>query len=270
MGLVPVYHEFRRLPHIQRKQVKMPRGYALGLQVLREVILMVAAYYAYSITKNLVHPSPIAEAFRNASSVVTLERALGIFQENNLQRWLLEEERGVVLFFNWVYTLGFFPVMAITAVVFFVKDRDTYYKVRSIMLVSFVLGVIIFAIFPLAPPRFMGDLGFVDTIQALGPGQYTSGSELISYNRYAAMPSMHFAWAFLLSMAWASTPYIWAKIAAVVYQTLMAGAVVITGNHYFLDVIVAVPVIMAAYYIYQLKLAPSRHMPYKGTPSPRT
>lgn len=247
----------------------MPRRYALGLQVLREIVLVVAAYYAYTITKNIIHPSPSVEAFRNAWSVVTLERTLGMFQENNLQRWLLEETRGVVLFFNWVYTLGFFPVMAITAGVFFVKDRDVYYKYRSIMLVSFVLGVIIFAIFPLAPPRFLGYMGFVDTIQMLGPGQYASGSEIISYNRYAAMPSMHFAWAFLFSMAWASTPYLWAKIAAVVYQTLMAGAVVITGNHYFLDVIVAVPVIMAAYYIYQLMLAPSRPIPYRVTPPPR-
>jgi hypothetical protein len=41
----------------------------------------------------------------------------------------------------------------------------------------------------------------------------------------------------------------------------MLGAVVITGNHYFLDVIVAVPVIMLAHYTYQVVLAPSRPMP---------
>ena len=236
----------------------MSGRYSSYLRVAVEVILMVAAYYGYSITKNLIHPAPYAEAFKNAWSVVSLERALGIFREYDLQRWLLEEGRGVVLFFNWVYTMGFWPAMAITAAVFFVKDRATYYKFRSIMLVSFVLGVVIFAIFPLAPPRFLGYLGFVDTIQLLGPGQYSSGSELISYNRYAAMPSMHFAWAFLTSMAWASTRYFWARVAAFVYQTLMAGAVVITGNHYFVDVIVAVPVIMAAYYIYEVLLSPSR------------
>ena len=243
----------------------MPRRYAFVVQILREVILVVAAYYAYSITKNLVHPAPFAEAFRNAWSVVSLERTLGIFQEIDLQRWLLREAQEVVLFFNWVYTVGFFPAMAITAVVFFVKDRDTYFKFRTIMFVSFVLGVLIFAIFPLAPPRFLGYMGFVDTIQLLGPNQYSSGSEIISYNKYAAMPSMHFAWAFLISMAWASTSYLWAKIAAVIYQTLMLGAVVITGNHYFLDVIVAVPVIMLAHYIYQTVLAPSRTLPSEET-----
>jgi hypothetical protein len=239
----------------------MPRRYTVVAQILREIALVVTAYYAYSITKNLIHPAPFAEAFKNAWSVVSLERALGIFQEIDLQRWLLKEAQGVVVFFNWVYTVGFWPAMAVTGVVFYVKDRDTYCKFRTIMLVSFVLGVAIFAIFPLAPPRFLGYMGFVDTIHLLGPNQYSSGSEIIAYNKYAAMPSMHFAWAFLISMAWASTSFLWAKIAAVVYQTLMLGAVVITGNHYFLDVIVAVPVIMLAHYTYQVVLAPSRPMP---------
>jgi len=248
--------------------MNLTRAGAFGLQVLREVMLVVAAYLVYSIAKNLVHPDPFAEAFRNAWNVVSLEKTLGIFQENNLQRWLLEDSRGVVVFFNWVYTLGFWPIMGVSALVFFVKDRSTYYKYRSVLLVSFGLAVAIFAVFPLAPPRMLEQLGFVDTIQLLGPGQYSSGIELISYNKYAAMPSMHFAWAFLIAMAWASTPYLWAKICAIVYQTLMAAAVVITGNHYFVDVVAAIPVIMASFYLYQLLLAPSE--PVSENRSPKT
>ena len=72
------------------------------------------------------------------------------------------------------------------------------------------------------------------------------------------MPSMHFAWALLISMAWASTPYLWARVAAVAFQTLIALAVVITGNHYFMDVVVAVPVVVVSFYVYNLALAPAR------------
>lgn len=220
--------------------------------MVREILLVVAAYYLYSIAKNLVHPTPYAEGFKNAWSVVSLERALGIFQESNLQSWLMQDARWAVVFLNWVYTIGFFPMMLLTAVVFFVNDRVTYYRFRSIMLVSFGIGVTIFAIFPLAPPWMLGYMGFENTVHLLGPGQYSSSSDLVSYNKYAAMPSMHFAWAVLLAMAWASTQVLWAKIAAVVYQTLMALAVVVTGNHYFVDVIVAVPVVMASFYLHQL------------------
>ena len=46
-----------------------------------------------------------------------------------------------------------------------------------------------------------GLLGFVDTLQLLGPSQYTVNMELLAYNKYAAMPSMHFVWAMPVSMA---------------------------------------------------------------------
>lgn len=237
----------------------MPKARAITLQVLKEVVLVVSAYFIYNIAKNVMHPDPSTEGFKNAWNVVGFEQTIGIFHEQSLQAWLMQGSNSVVIFFNWVYTLGFFPIMGVTAVVFFITARDTYYKYRTVMLVSFGIAVVIFAVYPLAPPRIMGGLlGFVDTIQLFGPSQYSNGSELFSYNRYAAMPSMHFAWALLISMAWASTPYLWARIAAITYQTLMAIAVVVTGNHYFVDVIAAIPLVMASFYVYQLVLAPSR------------
>lgn len=241
----------------------MSRARALTLQVVREVVIVLAAYYAYTIAKNLIHPYPSMEAFRNAWNVVSLERALGIFHEQSLQGWLLKDAKGVVYFFNWVYTLGFWPLMGVTGILLFVTARDTYYKYRTVMLLSFGIAVGIFALYPLAPPRFMGELGFADTIQIMGPTQHITRSDLFSYNMYAAMPSMHFAWALLISMAWASTPYLWARVAAIVYQTLMAAAVVVTGNHYFVDVIVAIPLVMASFYAYQLVLAPLRHVSHE-------
>ena len=148
--------------------------------------------------------------------------------------------------------------MGATGILFFITARDTYYKYRTVLLVSFGIAVVVFAIYPLAPPRMMGELGFVDTLQLLGPTQHISRNEFFSYNMYAAMPSMHFAWALLISMAWASTSYRWAKAVAIVYQTLMAMAVIITGNHYFVDVIAAIPLVMASFYVYQMALAPAR------------
>ncbi|MQF49090.1 phosphatase PAP2 family protein [SAR202 cluster bacterium AC-647-N09_OGT_505m] len=244
--------------------MRRPRG--LTAQIFMEILLVVAAYYSYTIAKNLVHTDPSAEAFRNAWNIVSLERTLGIFHENSLQVWLMEDARSAVLFLNWVYTLGFWPLLGVTGVFFFVTDREAYYKYRTVLLVSFGIGVFIFTVYPLAPPRMMGELGFVDTLQLLGPTQHISRSEFFSYNMYAAMPSMHFAWALLISMAWASTSYLWAKVSAIVYQTLMAAAVVVTGNHYFVDVIVAIPVVMASFYAFQLVLAPSNHTPHEETP----
>jgi hypothetical protein len=237
----------------------MTKARTIALPVLREVALLVSAFMIYTVARTLIHPNPLEVGIHNAWSIVGLEQTLRIFHEQSLQSWLLADAEGVVLFFNWVYAIGFWSIMGATGLLFFVMDRDTYYKYRTVMLVSFGIAVAISSIYPLAPPRIMGDLlGFVDTLQVLGPSQYNTGIEFLAYNRYAAMPSMHFAWALLISMAWASTPYLWARVAAVVYQTLIALAVVITGNHFFMDVVVAVPVVVVSFYVYHLALAPAR------------
>ena len=66
-----------------------------------------------------------------------LEQSLGIFHEQSLQSWLIAEATIVVYFFNWVYTIGFWPIMGATGLYFFVTDRDTYLKYRTLMLVSY-------------------------------------------------------------------------------------------------------------------------------------
>jgi hypothetical protein len=73
----------------------MPRARALTLQVLREVILVVSAYFFYNIAKNLIHPDPSTEGFKNAWNVMTLEQSLGIFHEQSLQAWLMKDANGV-------------------------------------------------------------------------------------------------------------------------------------------------------------------------------
>ena len=76
-----------------------------------------------------MHPDPSAVGFNNAWSIVGLEQSL--------QSWLMAEATIVVYFFNWVYTIGFWPIMAATGLYFFVTDRDTYLKYRTLMLVSY-------------------------------------------------------------------------------------------------------------------------------------
>lgn len=62
-----------------------------------------------------------------------------------------------------------------------------------------------YAIYPLAPPRFMQEYGyaFVDTLKVWGPSYFSEGG-LVSANRYAAMPSMHVGWTTLGAIALAA------------------------------------------------------------------
>lgn len=85
---------------IRTELSSIPRARAITLQVLREVALVVSAYFIYTIAKNLIHSNPSAEGFRNAWDTVSLEQNLGIFHEQSLQAWLMNSARSVVIFLN--------------------------------------------------------------------------------------------------------------------------------------------------------------------------
>jgi hypothetical protein len=94
------------------------------------------------------------------------------------------------------------------------------------------------------PPRLLDTMpnvnyGFVDTL-AKYPTLWTfnSGAMKDISNQYAAMPSVHCAWA--LWCACALIPRVkhtWAKVLAGLYPTMTVAVIVITANHFFLDAV---------------------------------
>jgi hypothetical protein len=95
-------------------------------------------------------------------------------------------------------------------------------------------------LFPLAPPRMLPRLGFIDTARVFGPASYGAGSPYKGFaNQFAAMPSLHFGWAVVI--AWAALiasssrwRYVW-----IAHPVLTLAAIVLTANHYWLDAFVA-------------------------------
>jgi membrane-associated phospholipid phosphatase len=69
-------------------------------------------------------------------------------------------------------------------------------------------------------------------------------------NEYAAMPSLHVAWA--LWCGWQVAAYAkhrWVQIAGVIYPISTMFAVMATGNHFFLDVVAGIAVLLLAMYV---------------------
>ena len=99
-------------------------------------------------------------------------------------------------------------------------------------------------LFPVAPPRFMP--GFVDTMALYGFNVDGSAAGPL-YNPYAAMPSLHVGWSLLAGIAMiAAARSWWLKAAGMALPVLMTCAVIITGNHYLLDVIAGAAVVLVS------------------------
>jgi hypothetical protein len=98
---------------------------------------------------------------------------------------------------------------------------------------------VVFWLYPMAPPRLLPGVGFVDVVAATGsPGSTHSGPLAQHANELAAMPSLHLAWA--VWTAWAAWRMLRGRrFAAAVwaYPVVTAAVVLATGNHFVADVV---------------------------------
>ena len=80
--------------------------------------------------------------------------------------------------------------------------------------------------------------GFTDVVATThAVGSWHTGALASHANEFAAMPSLHVAWAAWCTLAiWRATTRVWLRALAVVYPLLTVFAVLATGNHFLLDV----------------------------------
>lgn len=218
---------------------------------MRELAIVAGAYWAYMYSRALVFDDFGATAIANAKSIISLEKSLGFFWEPDWQAWAIESAKNLVIFFNRAYIVTFWPILLTTGFILYLVNRQRYRDYRNLVLVSFIVALIGFMLFPLAPPRMMAE-HFVDTIKAFGPAFYASRELASYYNPYAAMPSLHFSWTLMFGILFLRTPGKWFKVVGVLYPTMTLLAITITGNHYIMDAVGGSILIMLAFAVVEL------------------
>ena len=232
-----------------RGRASRPVRYVTNKYVL-ELAIFVVGYLFYIGVKRLFVPDLEVVALENARKLIDLETALHFFWEPDIQAWLLGDARWAVTFFNWAYTLAFFPVLIPAAVFLFTFRYQTYVYYRNIFLISYPATWLLYLTVPTAPPRLVPGYGFTDTIELMGPALYNDRNAVAIFNQFSAMPSMHFGWTLLFGMIFLKSPYLPLKLFGVLYPALSLGAIVVTGNHYIIDAIVGGAIIVGAYSLY--------------------
>jgi PAP2 superfamily protein len=193
----------------------------------------------------------------NASRVLEFERRLEIDRELWLQHHVLEHS-AVGWFLNHYYVFAFFPMLIGGAVIAAVRAPRAFQHWRTVFIISLGFALVGFALFPLTPPRLLPHLGYVDTLMLRGPRYYgdEAGASIFNaygsipsmVNEYAAMPSMHVGWSAIAGALFvaAFAGRRWIVGLAVLHVVLMQIAVVATGNHYLIDGIAGLLVVLTA------------------------
>ena len=213
---------------------------------LHEAALVIAAFLVYFATRAAV-VSRSNEALHNAHEIIELERTLGIYWELEMQSWILDSYE-LIRLANWVYFWGHMPLVIVFAVWLYFRHRHAYSLVRNAFLASGAIAIVMYATYPLAPPRLVPFEGFVDTMALFDRVSYQAQETKAFVNPYAAMPSLHFGWSLLLgivvarsgkNMFWSLLGYSW--------PVAMFLSIVITGNHFILDAVAGAAVSFAGY-----------------------
>lgn len=198
----------------------------------QEVAFITAAALLYTLVRGLTDDR-VPVAFANADAIISFERDLGIFVEPGLQAVVLGREF-VIDVVNAVY-IAYWPIVVGALVWVMLRHPGHYPLYRNAVLTSGSVSLVIFALYPLAPPRFLPEHGFVDTIASNSAG-YRDFNASALVNEYAAMPSLHVGWVLLVSIAIIKLGRSRAvRAIAAVLPVAMFGAIVLTGNHYIID-----------------------------------
>jgi hypothetical protein len=203
-----------------------------------ELIFVGVFYFVYSTIRNANKSGP-AIARKHALQLIEWQKTLGINIEHALHRWALDT-RELVIGANYFYGSLHFIVTPGVLIFLFRKHSDDYPLWRNTIAIATALALIGFAFWPLMPPRLLPHhFGFVDTLDKYPTfWSFNRGAVNKISNQYAAMPSVHCAWA--LWCACALVPrvkHVWAKVLAVIYPITTVTVIVVTANHYFLDAV---------------------------------
>jgi hypothetical protein len=224
------------------------RGPSVAADVAKEVAVILGLYAVWQKAGDLAVTN-VNGAAAHGRWVWRVERAVHLPSEVSVQRLVLSQ-RLVVEGLNVFYAVVHVPALIIFLIWLYFRHRPDYPRWRNIGAVLTGASLLIQAI-PVAPPRLLPELGFVDT--AVKYGQSVYGPHGISIApQLAAMPSVHVAWALFIAVAVIQTSTSRWRWLIVLHPAATTFAVVATANHWWLDGIVAAALLPLAFLICQV------------------
>ncbi|KUJ37268.1 hypothetical protein ACZ90_70150 [Streptomyces albus subsp. albus] len=246
LGCVPLLRRYRR-------PLSRPN-------LLVELLLIRVFYFGYSYVRG-VAPDNRKLAESHGRQVLDIERFLRIDTEHWFNHFVagipwLKDSMG------YYYSTFHFLVPLSLLGWLYVCRPVAYRWARTPLAFATCLALVGFWLYPLAPPRLMPHLGYIDT--AHGPQDLSNpdfGELTKLANQYAAIPSLHVGWSLWCGVVIAMVaPRVWMKLLGMTYPLMTTAVIVGTANHYTLDA-VGGATIVATGFVLQYVITGTRGVP---------
>jgi hypothetical protein len=201
--------------------------------------------WVYDAVNNLA-PLRLGTALSHARDLLRLEQTLHIDPERSLDRWLAGHHTLGLAISDYYDNAHFIVTLSLLGWLWW-RRADLYRPLRNSLVLVNLLAFVVFWLYPVAPPRMLG--GFTDVVASTHAiGSWHTGALASQANELAAMPSLHIAWAAWCTVVlWRISARAWVRALAVVYPCVTAAAVLMTGNHFTLDILAGALVMALAF-----------------------
>jgi membrane-associated phospholipid phosphatase len=223
---------------LKERRRKATRPFILG-----ELLVVFLLLEVYDYVKSL-EAVRMSASLHNGRDVLAIEQTLYMDVESAANHWLVNHHSISTLLVWWYQYSHISGTMAVLTCCY-LWFPQIYRSARNSLLLTNVVGMLGFVLVPVMPPRLLPHAGFIDTVAAAGFGSSHGGP--VEPAQFAAMPSLHLAWALWVSIVLFAMLRGKAHRGLVfIYPVLTSVAVVATGNHYVLDVVAGLALAMVA------------------------
>lgn len=211
---------------------RLPQGWG---DAGRQLGILVLVDVAYELVRGIADGQR-SVAIAHGQQVIDLERSTHTFFEPSLQAFFLPAH-WLIDIANQIYLNSQFSITLAFLIWLYLFRNESYYFVRNMFVVAMGLALLGYTLYPTAPPRMFPEQGFVDTITDFSKVNHDSTLAKIFINPYAAVPSMHCAFALMIGGTGVRVSRHWfTKAFWAVWPLIVAWVVIVTANHYWFDV----------------------------------
>jgi hypothetical protein len=203
----------------------------------QELAIIAIGYWVYSLVRNAV-PEQESIALRHGRSVQHLQDALHLNFELSLNHYVAANEWLAQVMDYYYATLHFVVTIAVL-VWLFLRRSHVYRGGRTVLFVTTLAGLLGFYLYPLAPPRLLPQYDYIDTLVRFHTWGSLADPKVAEHsNQYAAMPSLHIAWALWCGIAiFQCARRTWVRWLGLAYPVGTLLVIVGTANHFIIDAV---------------------------------
>jgi hypothetical protein len=217
--------------------------------LLGELVIVVVLLRVYDLIRGQAEVRR-GSAVQHGEQLMRLEGNLRIKIEPAVNRWVAGHHDLSVAASYWYQYAHLTVTLSMLAWCWW-KRPESYRSARNSLVLINAAGLLVFFLYPVAPPRLLPGYGFIDAVAEAGFG--TSHGGPVTADQYGALPSLHIGWAVWtalvgyrlvksrsLSLTWLCYPLITCLV------------IVGTGNHYLLDAVAGAVLAIAAQHLTHL------------------